>query len=721
VCLGTSCDGSGAGAWTVRPAPRHLRPRAPRRSAAPGGLGAGARGRRPLPWSDRGARRAGARLTARNAPRSRDRNRDRDVSTARPSRRSTRDGRHRRRGAWPCRPGRHRAVAAPRRSVARRSRRVDARAGSGLRHPRPTDASPERSAVRPRGPERPDPAACSRRLAAGGRAGARRPEQARERRVVQPGRAVDTGRTRAEASRPTSSARWPWAVQRPGPRPPTSRRSTTGRQGPNAASPASPHPRSVAAPERRVRASGVAAPASCAGHAGVTLAAPKRSGYSLRQRRRHVARAPPPSLAPRCRSTASRAQSPERLGRARGAGSVDARPPRRSAAEGTSRAPGRGPCARTSPPATTYEAAPKRGSDACRPRAPGPVGRTGAPTAVDDTQRRVARAADGRRRSARPCPGPTSPDVDPTHRSAAGLTAPTGSGPWRQSEDTRLARRPRRSATTGSRAPCACRPDDPDRARERRVEPLGARRSPSAMGSHRTGRDAGAPKPRRGRPETHWASRGSGSAAPRCRSTGETSGPERPGARGARDAGVTSRRAQAGARAASAGCEASPPAFRPREHGTGLACDGSAAGARGARAAPTQGRRIHGARRLRRSWTGSSGPAASRDGPGASPVPAAPVVRAPLERPQAERLSARVGRSRELSFPFSASGQREPPGGGVASPASLRPQVSSTSRRVAPSLAAPGLFHPGGARGVSSLQRFSPAGRRTPLGWPCPS
>lgn len=45
-------------------------------------------------------------------------------------------------------------------------------------------------------------------------------------------------------------------------------------------------------------------------------------------------------------------------------------------------------------------------------------------------------------------------------------------------------------------------------------------------------------------------------------------------------------------------------------------------------------------------------------------------------------------------------------------PASLRPQVFTTSRRLAPSESLPGLFHPGSAPGVSALQRLSPAGRR---------
>lgn len=58
----------------------------------------------------------------------------------------------------------------------------------------------------------------------------------------------------------------------------------------------------------------------------------------------------------------------------------------------------------------------------------------------------------------------------------------------------------------------------------------------------------------------------------------------------------------------------------------------------------------------------------------------------------------------------------EPLGGGLAWPTWLRPQVFSTSRRLAPSETRSGLFHPDNALGVSTLQRLSLAGSRSPLG-----
>jgi hypothetical protein len=56
----------------------------------------------------------------------------------------------------------------------------------------------------------------------------------------------------------------------------------------------------------------------------------------------------------------------------------------------------------------------------------------------------------------------------------------------------------------------------------------------------------------------------------------------------------------------------------------------------------------------------------------------------------------------------SARHRGEPPGDGHALPASLRPQVFSTSRRFAPPTTLPGLFRPGHTHGVSPFRGFPP-------------
>jgi len=80
-----------------------------------------------------------------------------------------------------------------------------------------------------------------------------------------------------------------------------------------------------------------------------------------------------------------------------------------------------------------------------------------------------------------------------------------------------------------------------------------------------------------------------------------------------------------------------------------------------------------------------------------------------------------MGRSPELSFPFSARNRGEPPNGGFASPASLPPQAFSTSRGLAPSAAFRVCFAPVTLMGLSLLRGFPPlvaehlSARRAPL------
>jgi hypothetical protein len=95
--------------------------------------------------------------------------------------------------------------------------------------------------------------------------------------------------------------------------------------------------------------------------------------------------------------------------------------------------------------------------------------------------------------------------------------------------------------------------------------------------------------------------------------------------------------------------------------------------------------------------------------------------RRPTERHSRSCGSRGVGRSHELSFPFSAISHGEPPDDGFASPASLPPQVFSTSRGFAPPATFRVCFTPVTLLGFVPFRGFPPlvaehlSARRAPL------
>jgi len=79
-----------------------------------------------------------------------------------------------------------------------------------------------------------------------------------------------------------------------------------------------------------------------------------------------------------------------------------------------------------------------------------------------------------------------------------------------------------------------------------------------------------------------------------------------------------------------------------------------------------------------------------------------------------------IEHSPELSFPFSAcTRQGATYGGPYLTHLCASSGFLNLSTRCSPHRT-PGLFHPSGTHGVLPSQRFSPTGRRTPLGWSAP-
>jgi len=79
-----------------------------------------------------------------------------------------------------------------------------------------------------------------------------------------------------------------------------------------------------------------------------------------------------------------------------------------------------------------------------------------------------------------------------------------------------------------------------------------------------------------------------------------------------------------------------------------------------------------------------------------------------------------IEHSPELSFPFSAyTRQGATYGGRYLTHLCASSGFLNLSTRCSPHRT-PGLFHPSGTHGVLPSQRFSPTGRRTPLGWSAP-